>query len=70
MSFTVANKIPAGIAAVGVAVASEGALPKGISLSRKTLETLGFYWKSWPNLYVPADKVQSPFWLALAKTQN
>jgi hypothetical protein len=31
MSFTVANKIPAGVAAVGVAVASEGALPKGIS---------------------------------------
>jgi len=56
MSFTVANKIPAGVAAVGVAVASEGALPKGISLSRKTLETLGFTGKVGQTYIVPADK--------------
>ena len=56
MSFTVANKIPAGVAAVGVAVTSEGALPKGVSLSRKTLEKLGFAGKVGQTYIVPADK--------------
>ena len=42
MSYSVAAKVPAGIASIGVPVASEGALPKGVSLSRATLESLGF----------------------------
>ena len=42
MSYSVAAKVPAGIASIGVPVASEGALPKGVSLSRATLESLAF----------------------------
>ena len=56
MSFTVASKIPVGVAAVGVAVTSEGALPKGISLSRKTLGTLGFAGKVGQTYVVPSEK--------------
>ena len=56
MSYSVAAKAPAGIAALGVPVASEGALPKGVSLSRSTLEALGFTGRIGQTYVVPADK--------------
>ncbi|MEY3748769.1 MAG: cytosol aminopeptidase, partial [Actinomycetota bacterium] len=56
MSYSVAAKVPAGIASIGVPVASEGALPKGVSLSRATLESLGFTGKLGQTYVVPADK--------------
>ena len=56
MSYSVAAKAPAGVAALGVPVASEGALPKGVSLSRSTLEALGFTGRIGQTYVVPADK--------------
>ena len=42
LNFEVVAKTPSTVKAVGVPVASEGAVPKEVSLSRTTLETLGF----------------------------
>jgi len=42
--------------ALGIPVTSEGALPKEVSLSRKTLESLGFTGKVGQTYVVPAEK--------------
>ena len=56
LKFEVVAKSPAHAKAVGIPVSSEGALPKEVSLSRATLETLGFTGKVGQTYVVPAEK--------------
>ena len=56
LNFEVVAKSPATAKAVGIPVASEGALPKEVTLSRATLETLGFTGKVGQTYVVPAEK--------------
>ena len=56
LNFEVVAKSPANAKAVGIPVSSEGALPKEVSLSRATLETLGFTGKVGQTYVVPAEK--------------
>jgi leucyl aminopeptidase len=56
LNFEVVAKSPANAKAVGIPVTSEGALPKEVSLSRATLETLGFTGKVGQAYVVPAEK--------------
>ncbi len=56
LNFEVVAKAPATAKAVGIPVTSEGALPKEVSLSRATLETLGFTGKVGQTYVVPAEK--------------
>ena len=56
LNFEVVAKSPANAKAVGIPVSSEGALPKEASLSRATLETLGFTGKVGQTYVVPAEK--------------
>jgi leucyl aminopeptidase len=56
LNFEVVAKTPATVKAVGIPVASEGAVPKEVSLSRATLETLGFTGKVGQTYVVPAEK--------------
>ena len=56
LNFEVVAKTPATAKAVGIPVASEGALPKEVTLSRATLETLGFTGKVGQTYVVPAEK--------------
>lgn len=56
LNFEVVAKSPATAKAVGIPVASEGALPKEVTLSRATLETLGFTGKVGQAYVVPAEK--------------
>ena len=56
LNFEVVAKSPANTKAVGIPVTSEGALPKEVSLSRATLETLGFTGKVGQAYVVPAEK--------------
>ena len=56
LNFQVVAKAPADVQAVGIPVASEGAMPKEVSLSRATLETLGFSGKVGQTYVVPAEK--------------
>lgn len=54
--FQAVTKTPAGMDALGIPVTSEGALPKEVLLSRKTLESLGFTGKVGQTYVVPAEK--------------
>ena len=54
--FQAVTKTPTGMDAIGIPVTSEGALPKEASLSRKTLESLGFTGKVGQTYVVPAEK--------------
>jgi leucyl aminopeptidase len=54
--FQAVTKTPTGMDALGIPVTSEGALPKEVSLSRKTLESLGFTGKVGQTYVVPAEK--------------
>lgn len=54
--FQAVVKTPIGVDAIGIPVTSEGALPKEVSLSRKTLESLGFTGKVGQAYVVPAEK--------------
>jgi leucyl aminopeptidase len=54
--FQAVTKTPTEVNAIGIPVTSEGALPKEVSLSRKTLETLGFTGKVGQTYVVPAEK--------------
>ena len=54
--FQAVTKTPTGKDAIGIPVTSEGALPKEVSLSRKTLESLGFTGKVGQTYVVPAEK--------------
>ena len=54
--FQAVTKTPTGMDAIGIPVTSEGALPKEVSLSRKTLESLGFTGKVGQTYVVPAEK--------------
>ena len=54
--FQAVTKTPTGMDAIGIPVTSEGALPKEVSLSRKTLEPLGFTGKVGQTYVVPAEK--------------
>lgn len=54
--FQAVTKTPTGMNAIGIPVTSEGALPKEVSLSRKTLESLGFTGKVGQTYVVPAEK--------------
>ena len=54
--FQAVTKTPSGMDAIGIPVTSEGALPKEVSLSRKTLESLGFTGKVGQTYVVPAEK--------------
>lgn len=54
--FQAVTKTPAGMDALGIPVTSEGALPKEVSLSRKTLESLGFTGKVGQTYVVPAER--------------
>ena len=56
LNFEVVAKAPATAKAVGIPVTSEGALPKEVTLSRATLETLGFTGKVGQTYVVPAEK--------------
>ncbi|GDX19087.1 putative cytosol aminopeptidase [Actinomycetes bacterium] len=56
LNFEVVAKSPATAKAVGIPVASEGALPKEVTLSRANLETLGFTGKVGQTYVVPAEK--------------
>ena len=56
LNFEVVAKAPATAKAIGIPVASEGALPKEVTLSRATLETLGFTGKVGQTYVVPAEK--------------
>ena len=56
LNFEVVAKSPANAKAVGIPVSSEGALPKEVSLSRATLETLGFTGKVGQAYVVPTEK--------------
>ena len=56
LNFEVVAKTPATAKAVGIPVTSEGALPKEVTLSRATLETLGFTGKVGQTYVVPAEK--------------
>ena len=56
LNFEVAAKAPATAKAVGIPITSEGALPKEVTLSRATLETLGFTGKVGQTYVVPAEK--------------
>ena len=56
LNFEVVAKSPANAKAVGIPVASEGAVPKEVSLSRATLEILGFTGKVGQTYVVPAEK--------------
>ena len=56
LNFQVVAKAPADVQAVGIPVASEGAMPKEVSLSRAKLETLGFTGKVGQTYVVPAEK--------------
>ena len=56
LNFEVVAKTPATVKAIGIPVASEGAVPKEVSLSRATLETLGFTGKVGQTYVVPAEK--------------
>ena len=56
LNFQVVAKAPADVQAVGTPIASEGALPKDLSFSRATLETLGFTGKVGQTYVVPAEK--------------
>lgn len=56
LNFQVVAKAPADVQATGTPIASEGALPKEISLSRATLESLGFTGKVGQTYVVPAEK--------------
>jgi leucyl aminopeptidase len=54
--FQAVTKTPTEVNAIGIPVTSEGALPKEVSLSRKTLESLGFTGKVGQTYVVPAEK--------------
>ncbi|MDA0192765.1 MAG: leucyl aminopeptidase [Actinobacteria bacterium] len=54
--FQAVTKTPTGMDAIGIPVTSEGALPKEVLLSRKTLESLGFTGKVGQTYVVPAEK--------------
>jgi leucyl aminopeptidase len=54
--FQAVTKTPTGMNAIGIPVTSEGALPKEVLLSRKTLESLGFTGKVGQTYVVPAEK--------------
>ena len=56
LNFEVVTKSPATTKAVGIPVSSEGALPKEVTLSRATLESLGFTGKVGQTYVVPAEK--------------
>ena len=56
LNFEVVAKSPATAKAIGIPVSSEGALPKEVTLSRATLETLGFTGKVGQTYVVPAEK--------------
>ena len=56
LNFEVVAKSPSTAKAVGIPVASEGALPKEVTLSRANLETLGFTGKVGQTYVVPAEK--------------
>ena len=42
INFEVASKTPADVSAIGIAVSTDGVMPKEVSLSRKALEAVGF----------------------------
>ena len=54
--FQAVTKTPTGMNAIGIPVTSEGALPKEVLLSRKTLESLGFTGKVGQTYVVSAEK--------------
>ena len=54
--FQAVTKTPTGMNAIGIPVTSEGALPKEVLPSRKTLESLGFTGKVGQTYVVPAEK--------------
>lgn len=56
INFLVSATAAANVGAVGVPVTSDGALPKGVSLSRKTLETLKFTGKVGETYVIAQDK--------------
>ena len=70
MSFTVANKIPAGVAQSESLSHLKVHCPKAFRFHERRLRHLDSLEKlAKPVSFLPT-KVQSPFWLALAKTQN
>jgi leucyl aminopeptidase len=56
LTFTVTSQTPAGTGAVGVPVATKGALPSGTGLDRAALERLGFTGKVGETYVVPAGR--------------
>jgi leucyl aminopeptidase len=55
LKFALAAKAPASVAAVGVPVSQDGAVPKEAGMSRAALEALGFAGKVGQTYVVPAD---------------
>ena len=43
INFEVASKTPKDVSAIGIAVSTDGAMPKEVSLSRKALEALTYH---------------------------
>jgi len=56
INFEVASKIPADVSAIGIAVSTDGAMPKEVSLSRKALEAIGFSGKVGQTSVIATDR--------------
>ena len=56
INFEVASKTPADVSAIGIAVSTDGAMPKEVSLSRKALEAVGFSGKVGQTSVIAADR--------------
>lgn len=56
INFEVAGKTPADVSAIGIAVSTDGAMPKEVSLSRKALEAVGFSGKVGQTSVIAADR--------------
>ena len=56
INFEVASKTPADVSAIGIAVSTDGAMPKEVSLTRKALEAVGFSGKVGQTSVIAADR--------------
>ena len=56
INFEVASKTPVDVSAIGIAVSTDGAMPKEVSLSRKALEAVGFSGKVGQTSVIAADR--------------
>ena len=56
INFEVASKTPVNASAIGIAVSTDGAMPKEVSLSRKALEAVGFSGKVGQTSVIAADR--------------